>query len=119
MKEYKAFFMKSGATTLCPSEYRISSVIRQFSFRSKTIQKIDGSGSLQLFRKGKTHIVAKFHRTDLRTCSHSREKKKTHLIAKKIRYLANISPKHFINLSEILNRFSFNVYQSSRSEGYQ
>ena len=25
------------------------------------------------FRKGKTHIIAKFHKTDLIICSHSRE----------------------------------------------
>ena len=28
-----------------------------------------------LFRKGKTCIIAKFHRTDLVICSHSRERK--------------------------------------------
>ena len=28
-----------------------------------------------LFRKGKTYIIAKFHRTDLVICSHSREGK--------------------------------------------
>ena len=35
----------------------------------------DGSRSLGVFRKGKTHIIAKFHRTDLVICSHSREGK--------------------------------------------
>ena len=39
------------------------------------IHLIDGSGSVGLFRKGKTHIIVKFHRTDLLTCSHSREGK--------------------------------------------
>ena len=28
-----------------------------------------------LFRKGKTHIIVKFHMTDLVICSHSREEK--------------------------------------------
>ena len=46
-------------------EYGISSVIRQF-FSSKTIPKTqDGSTSLGLFRKDKTGILKKFHRTDL------------------------------------------------------
>ena len=31
--------------------------------------------SLGLFRKGKTQFIAKFHRTDLVICSHSREGK--------------------------------------------
>ena len=49
-------------------------------FPSKTIQRSrsiskDGSRSLGLFRKGKTHIVAKFQRIDLVVCSHSREEK--------------------------------------------
>ena len=49
-------------------------------FSSKTTQKsrpslLDGSRSLELFRKGKTHIIAKFQRTDLLICSHSREGK--------------------------------------------
>ena len=35
----------------------------------------DGSRSLGLFRKGKTLIISKFHRTDLYICSHSREGK--------------------------------------------
>ena len=38
-------------------------------------QDQDGSRSLRLFRKGKTGIKAKFHRTDLVICSHSRERK--------------------------------------------
>ena len=33
------------------------------------------SRSLGLFRKSKTRIIAKFHRTDLVFCSHSRERK--------------------------------------------
>ena len=49
--------------------YRISSVIRVFflpkqSQRSRSIM-YDGSRSLELFRKGKTCIIAKIHRTDL------------------------------------------------------
>ena len=28
---------------------------------------------MELFRKGETHIIAKFHRTDIVICSHSRE----------------------------------------------
>ena len=35
----------------------------------------DGSRSLGLFWNGKTHIIAKLHRTDLVICSHSREGK--------------------------------------------
>ena len=56
--------------------YRISSIIRQRFYSSKTI----GSRSLGLLRKGKTHIKAKFHRNDLVIYSHSREGK-PHLIA--------------------------------------
>ena len=54
--------------------YCISLVIRQSfplpiqSQRSRSILK-DRSRSLGLFRKGKTHIIAKFHRTDLVICS--------------------------------------------------
>ena len=57
--------------------YCISSVIKQIIFhpkqsqRSRSILK-DGSRSLGLFRKGKIGIIAKFHRTDLVICSHSR-----------------------------------------------
>ena len=54
--------------------YHISVVIRQSFFPSKTIQK-DHSRSIGLFRKGKTRIIAKFHRTDLVICSHSRNRK--------------------------------------------
>ena len=35
----------------------------------------DGDRSLRLCRKGKTHIIAKFHRTGLVVYSHSREGK--------------------------------------------
>ena len=35
----------------------------------------DGSRFLGLFRKDKTHIIAKLHRTDLVICSHYREGK--------------------------------------------
>ena len=62
----------------------ISSVIKPYP--SKKIPKIldpsykmdldlDGSTFLGLFRKGKTHIIAKFHRTYLVICSLSREGK--------------------------------------------
>ena len=44
------------------------------SQRSRSVL-LDMSGSLGLFRKGKTHVIAKFHRTDLVICSHSREEK--------------------------------------------
>ena len=51
--------------------FRISSVIRQFFFflpkqsqKSRSVLQ-DGSRSLRLFRKGKMHFIAKFHRTDL------------------------------------------------------
>ena len=53
------------------NQYRISLVIRQEFFflpkqsrKSRSILK-DGSRSLELFRKGKTRIIAEFHRTDL------------------------------------------------------
>ena len=58
-----------------------SSVLRQeFFFLPKQSKKSrsvlqDGSRSLGLFRKGKTGIIAKFHRTDIVISSHSREKK--------------------------------------------
>ena len=52
------------------STYRISSLIRRCFSPSKTIQK---SRSLGLFRKGKTRLTAKLHRTDLIICTHSRE----------------------------------------------
>ena len=58
-------------------DYRISLVIRRIIFlpkpsqRSRSVLK-DGSRSLALFRKGKIGIIAKFHRTDLVICSHSR-----------------------------------------------
>ena len=56
--------------------YRISLGIRQRFSLSKQPQKSrsilqDGSRSLRLFRKGKTHIIAKFHWTDLVICNHS------------------------------------------------
>ena len=35
----------------------------------------DDSRSLELFRKGKTRIIAKFHRTDIVIRSHYREEK--------------------------------------------
>ena len=41
-----------------------------------------------LFRKGKTSIIAKFHRTDLVICSHSREGK-TPSYSRIIRYEVN------------------------------
>ena len=60
--------------------------ITEFFFLPKTIPKIQirligRSRSFGLFRKGKTHIIAKFHRTDLVIFSHSREGN-PHLIAK-------------------------------------
>ena len=61
--------------------YCISLVIRQYflSFQNnaKNLESFlqDGSRSLGLFRKGKTRIIAKFHRNDLVICSHSRERK--------------------------------------------
>ena len=61
-------------------DYRISSVIRRIVFLPKQSQKFrsvfkDGSRSLGLFRQDKTCIIAKFHRTDLVTGSHSGERK--------------------------------------------
>ena len=58
--------------------HRISSVIRKKVFFPKQSQKFRSvlkSRSLGLFRKGKTRIVAKFHRSDLVTGSHSGERK--------------------------------------------
>ena len=50
--------------------YRTSSVIRRDCFLPKQTQRSrsvlsDGSKSLGLFRKGKSGIIAKFHKTDL------------------------------------------------------
>ena len=61
-------------------QYCISSLIRQCFFLPKQSQKSrsilsDGSRSLGLFRKGKTRITAKLHRTDLIICTQSREGK--------------------------------------------
>ena len=55
-------------------------LIRQCFFLPKQSQKSrsvfsDGSRYLGLFRKGKTRITAKLHRTDLIICTHSREGK--------------------------------------------
>ena len=49
----------------------------EFLKQSQTFISIlqDGSRSLNLFRKGKTHIIAKFHWTDLVICSHSKDRK--------------------------------------------
>ena len=64
-----------------PKHLTISLVIRQdFFFLPKQSQKFrsilyDGSRSLGLFRKGKSLIIAKIHRTDSFTCIHSREGK--------------------------------------------
>ena len=60
--------------------YRISSIIRQSFFPSKTIQKsrsvlLDRSRSLGLFRKGETCIIAKLQRTGVVICSHTRAEK--------------------------------------------
>ena len=60
--------------------YHISLVIRQSFSLPKQSQKStgrsilqEGSKSLGLFRKSKTRIIAKFHRTDLVIYNHSRE----------------------------------------------
>ena len=64
--------------------YHISSVIALtgqslFSFQKQSPKSRwvsqDKSRSLRLVRKGKYHIIAKFHRTDLVICSHYREGK--------------------------------------------
>ena len=57
--------------------YHISSVIRPSVFLPKQSQKarsvlLEGSRSLELFRKGKTGIIVKLRSTDLVICSHSR-----------------------------------------------
>ena len=58
-------------------QYRISSVIRQSFFLPKQSQRSrsvlqDGSRSLGSIRKGKIGIIAKFYRTNLFICNHSR-----------------------------------------------
>ena len=87
-------FYNLGARLLIMSHlvwiYHISSVIRQEFVLQKQSQKFrsilqDGSRYLGLFRKSTIHIIAKFHRTDLVICSHSREGKPC-LIAEKIWY---------------------------------
>ena len=61
--------------------YHISLVIRwEFLPFQNNPKNLDPSYKtdldlLELFRKGKTHIIAKFHRTDLFICSLSREGK--------------------------------------------
>ena len=50
-------------------------------FLPKQSKKLDPSRSLGLLRKDKTGIIAKFQRTDLVICSHSRDGKTPHLIA--------------------------------------
>ena len=60
------------------AQYCISLVIRQGFFPSKTITKILIClirPFMGPFRKGKTHIIAKFHWTDFVICSHLREGK--------------------------------------------
>ena len=53
--------------------YRVFSFQKQCQ-KSRSVFK-DRSRSLGLFRKSKISIIAKFERTDLVTCSHSRESK--------------------------------------------
>ena len=59
--------------------YSISETLLQYFFSYKTeffsFQNNPQNLDLGLFRKGKTHITAKFYRTDLVICSHSRERK--------------------------------------------
>ena len=62
------------------TEYHISLVIRQsFSFQNNP-KNVDLSYEMDLdlwdlVRKGKTCIIANFHKTDVVICSHSREGK--------------------------------------------
>ena len=63
----------------------MSLVIRQSFFLSKQLKKSrsilqDESRFLGLFKKGSSHIIAKFHRIDVVIWSHSKEGK-THLTA--------------------------------------
>ena len=55
------------------SLYRIFSVKRWSFFSSKTTSYKTDLHLSDLIRKGKIHIKAKFHRTDLVICSHSRK----------------------------------------------
>ena len=67
--------------------YCISLAIRCFSFQNNQ-NNLDPSYKMDLvfwglFRKGKTHMITKFHETDLLICSHSRMGK-PHLLAEEI-----------------------------------
>ena len=55
-----------------PLPYFFSYKTEFFSFQNNP-KNLDGSRSLGLLRKGKTHILAKFLRTHLVFCSYSRE----------------------------------------------
>ena len=66
---YKTFFFSNKSFFLPKQSQRSRSILQ------------DGSRSLGLFRKGKTCVTAKFHRTDFVICSHFREGK-PRLIAK-------------------------------------
>ena len=57
----------------CFMRYHVSSVISFFPFQNN-YKNGDGSRSLGLLWKSKTCIVAKFHRTDLAICGHSKER---------------------------------------------
>ena len=54
--------------------YKTEFFLSKQSQKSRSILK-DGSRSLGLCGKGKTHIIAKLHWTDLVICSHFREGK--------------------------------------------
>ena len=71
---YKTKFLKQSQTSRSILQDGSRSLRLLQSQTSRSILQ-DGSRSLRLFRKGKTHIIAKFHWTDLVICSHSKERK--------------------------------------------
>ena len=61
-----------------PYFFRYQTELSSFRNNLKNLDpsyKMDLARSLELFRKGNTCVKAKFHRTDLVICSHSREGK--------------------------------------------
>ena len=61
---------ENGCLLKCQNEYRISSFIRWIFFFQNNPKDLDPSCKMDLvflgvFRKGKTCIITKFHRTDL------------------------------------------------------
>ena len=68
------FFMQNEHILPYFFGYKMEFFLRKQSQKSRSILE-DGSRFLGLFRNGKTGIIAKFQRTDLVDCSHSRKGK--------------------------------------------